>query len=458
MSRMFNLTRRFSSSGALKQGGLMNELKRRGLISQISQPESAFIEKLNAGEKFKIYCGADPTAKSLHLGNMVPLMVLLNFYVRGHDVVSLVGGATGRVGDPSGRSTERNAMASEVLLDNITRINGQLRQFFENGLRYYQNRNGATSSKGKWTQVDNYDWWKDVSMLEFLAKYGRHIRIQSMLSRDSVSNRLSSSEGLGFNEFTYQVLQAYDFYHLYKERGVTVQVGGNDQWGNITAGIDLINRVSSDSHKCPPMGLTVPLLTTASGEKFGKSAGNAVFIDPELNTAYDIYQFFYNTPDADVSRFLKIFTLLPLDDIESIVEKHLKTPHLRAAQKLLAAEVTELLHGPGSGKESGIISDIIFGDTDVLKTSSADSMIGLFEKSRIMQYAKRTDPLLDVLCRILRCSKSEARRKLAQGSVYLGVSRSKVSHDLIDWAPHLIEDKLLILRIGRQKCFLIKMD
>lgn len=451
--------RLFSGSGFGRRN-LLDELKLRGLVSQVSQPEQVLQEKLANAQKLHLYCGADPTARSLHLGNIVPLMVLLNFYVRGHDIVALVGGATGRVGDPSGRKTERDVMEENARLDNIAHIKTQLARFFHNGLEYYKSRSEKyekSTVSGELRVLDNYSWWKDVGMLEFLSKYGRHIRIQSMLARDSVSARLGSAEGLGFNEFTYQILQAYDFYHLYKQDGVSVQVGGNDQWGNITAGIDLINRVDSRADKAPAFGLTTPLLTTASGEKFGKSAGNAVFIDPELNTNFDIFQFFYNTADADVPRFLKTFTFLSLEEIDEVVSKHMEAPHLRQGQALLAGEVTDLLHGPGSGENAQAISDIIFGNFDDYNSMASAKLIEMFSQAKMLHHSSTSTSLIDLVAQLSKTSKSGARRILKQGGVYLGPARTKVVDDTTNWAPHLIDNKALLIRIGKQKCFLVTM-
>lgn len=457
-SIMACVAKRLFSCGRIRGKNVLNELRERGLVSQVSQPESTLHEQLQAGKKLRLYCGADPTARSLHLGNMVPLMVLLNFYVRGHDIVALVGGATGRVGDPSGRKTERDSMEDDTRLENIAHIQLQLDRFFRNGLKYFQAKQQSAPEPGHFISQDNYAWWKDVKMLDFLSKYGRHIRIQSMLARDSVTARLGSSEGIGFNEFSYQILQAYDFYHLYKEENVTLQIGGNDQWGNITAGIDLISRIHPRAKESPAYGLTTPLLTTSNGEKFGKSAGNAVFIDPQINTYFDIFQYFYNTTDADVPKFLKIFTLLPVEQIEEAVERHLQKPHLREGQKLLAREVTDLLHGTGTGKDAQMLSDVIFGNFDHSDSLSAKKLVTIFEKAKILQHASRSESLIELLCRLNDSSKSAATRMLKQGSIYLGPSRTKATEDTSDWAPHLIDDLALILRIGKQRCFLVKMD
>lgn len=432
-------------------------LRQRGLVQQVSQPEQALVDKLKGGTKVKLYCGADPTARSLHLGNLLPLMVLLNFYVRGHDVVALIGGATGRVGDPSGRKTERDAMADDRRLDNVSRIQTQFERFFQNGLKYYGSRIDGPVSAGTVFNKNNYTWWHDVKMLDFLAQYGRHIRIQNMLNRDSVSSRLQSQDGIGFNEFTYQILQAYDFYHLHKNEGVNIQVGGNDQWGNITAGLDLITRVSPQTDKSKqPYGITVPLLTTSTGEKFGKSAGNAIFIDPEMNTSYDMYQFFVNTTDADVEKLLKMFTLLPIERINDIMLTHNESPQLRYAQKRLAVEVVDLIHGVGKGHDSETVSRILF-DTFPEDISSTE-LIRIFDEVNILQRFTKNIQLSNMVCELLQCSKSEFRRKLKQGSIYLGPTKQKVTVDLEDVSPYLIDNEVLLLRVGKQKCYVIKCE
>lgn len=436
---------------------VLAELRGRGLVSQVSEPESQLTAKLVSGEKVKLYCGVDPTAKSIHLGNLVPLMVLLHFYVRGHDVVTIIGGATGRVGDPSGRTAERTGMEDQTRLNNVNSISGQLERFFQNGLKYYNDRKVTSDTNpGQHIHTNNYSWWKDVKMLDFLAEYGKHIKVQSMLARDSVTARLNSQSSLGFNEFTYQILQAYDFYHLNKTLGVSIQVGGNDQWGNITAGIDLISRLSA--RKQQAHGITVPLLQTASGEKFGKSAGNAVFIDPNISTSYDIYQFFFNTLDADVPRFLKLFTLLPLEQIQTVIEEHKKEPQLRKGQKVLAREVTDFLYGLGEGENAELVSNIVFGSvTDKENNLNAEQLIKLSKNARILQRAARDESLLSLVTRLSGSSKSEARRKLQQGSVYLHSKRMKVVEDIHNYDNFLIDNRVLLLRIGKQKCYIIEM-
>lgn len=493
------LSRRLTPSPVIKRGlsssspknDLLLELKERGLISQISEPQDVLRSKLSSGDRLKLYCGVDPTAPSIHLGNLVPMMLMLNFYVRGHDVISVVGGATGAVGDPSGRTTERKKMKDEVRLDNVARISRQLNTFFQNGLAYYRRKlrsqlsdNGSnlsgTAQFGTYVQMNNYTWWRDVKMIDFLATYGSYIRITSMLSRESVTARLEKgANGLGFNEFTYQILQAYDFYHLYSKHNTTVQIGGNDQWGNITAGIDLINRlarsekdtdqtdnsVASDK-RCPPFGITVPLLTTSSGAKFGKSAGNAIFLDEEINTAYDIYQFFYNTSDEDVERFLKIFTLLPLNEIKAVMSEHLTAPYKHIGQRLLAKEVTELIHGPQSAVDAEVVSRIIFGEelpASYTEPKTGPALVQLLDKARVLQTVQGSDVknLAGLIAELLQSSRADAKRRLSQGSVYLGLEekvRIKENLSVNELQNYFIcGTNVLLLRLGKQQCYVVQI-
>lgn len=485
ISNITTVTRRFYSSQSV-----ISELEQRGLVSQISNPKDKLIESLANGTKIKLYCGVDPTARSIHLGNLVPMMILLHFYIRGHDIVNIVGGATGQVGDPSGRSTARSEMVQQERIDNVKNISCQLKRFFQNGKEYYlrkqQNKNKTTdtvsNSKifvGKHSVLNNLDWWKDVKMLDFLASYGKYIRVQQMLSRDSITSRLSATknnqninDGLGFNEFTYQILQAYDFFHLYSKEGVTIQVGGNDQWGNIVAGIDLIQRLNNKESglkqmKLGPYGITVPLLTTANGTKFGKSAGNAIFIDPQMNTPFDLYQFFYNTLDEDVERFLKIFTLLPQEEIKSICERHALDRSKHLGQSILAKEITELIHGPEEAHDAEYISIALFRDLGVKSSSStntteinADTLIPMLTKMGILYKGQKEWDLLNLLVQTAKISRKEAKRRIEQGSVSIGLQRGNVVKSNIlnnTWSDYLLSDKLLILRLGKQKVYPILM-
>lgn len=452
---------------------LLQHLRDRGLISSCTDEET--LSKLLETTKQKLYCGADPTAKSLHLGNLLPLLILLHFNVRGHDIVGIVGGATGAVGDPSGRTDERKSMADEIRLDNLNRIKKQLNDFFIKGNNYLKLQSFQNLiEQGDIKIHDNYEWWKDMGFLEFLAKYGRFIRVSSMLSRDSVKGRLESENGIGFNEFTYQILQAYDFWYLFYKKNVTIQVGGNDQWGNITAGIDLITRLktnvlnkeeSKTFSKKLPFGLTVPLLTTATGEKFGKSAGNAVFIDPKITPTYEIYQFFIKTPDSEVEKLLKIFTFIPLKQINQIIEDHLKDPSMRLAQRILATEVTDLIHGIGSSKDAKILTSLLHPlPGNPYPNISIDRMIQAFKNNEILITLPKDEffnkPYSTVISKLHGCSKNEAKKLITQGAVYEGFDRVRIesSDSVLLSEDLLIGNKLLLLRVGKGKYYVATFE
>lgn len=454
------------------------------------------ITPLLESEKITVYCGADPSAQSLHVGNLIPLIILLHFRSRGHNVIGLVGGATGIVGDPSGRSTERAQMEATTRTNNIKKIRGQLETFLERGKAHITTRGYAEEGFGKCESANNADWWKEMGMLHFLGTYGRHIRVGQMLARDSVKNRMNSEQGIGFNEFAYQILQAYDFWWLHSHKGCKLQVGGNDQWGNITAGIDLISRLRSETLKNekntekekskkqkqvssttsdenseefkpprvskgsePAYGITVPLLTTPSGEKFGKSAGNAVWIDPEMTKPFELYQYFVKAPDSVIENYLKMFTFLPLDTIASIIEEHKKDESQRYAQHILAKEVTDFVHGPGSGNNSEILTEILFGGAQrtqhstetILEAFKAQSLVKKFGKNELIGKPWRT-----VLANIMDKSLSEAGRLISGGGVYKGLERIQVTNSNIE-DTDLTEGKMLLVRIGKSKYFIIEV-
>ncbi|KAG6857684.1 hypothetical protein H0H87_004100 [Tephrocybe sp. NHM501043] len=326
--------------------GLLEDLSERGFVHQVTRPEilSAALES----KRHIVYVGIDPTAGSLHIGHLIPLMCLLHFQLRGHGAIPLIGGATGRVGDPSGRLTERQPADVKQVGDNVDSLTQGIRTFFKRASVYAQARGANIEGLVMEPAVtSNLQWHEDINLLEFLRTVGIHARVNTMLNRESVKARLTSQRGLSFTEFTYQLLQAYDFYHLNKTHSCTIQIGGSDQWGNILAGIELIGRLespASDVAEAEAFGLTTPLLTTASGDKFGKSAGNAVWLDTSLTSVFDFYQYFVKVDDADVEKYLKLFTLLGREEITSVMETHRAQPEKRTAQKRLAAEVTEIVH------------------------------------------------------------------------------------------------------------------
>lgn len=464
------------------EGSLVAHLLNRNLVESLTSDDLFKITEPGTGQKLKLYCGADPSAASLHLGNLLPLMVLLHFTLRGHDVVGLVGGATGAVGDPSGRTTERDEMDSAVRESNVETIQNQIQAFLKNGIEYAKLRNIEVAQNeenlGTITSVNNADWWKSIKLLDFLATYGRHIRVSQMLARDSILSRLGSQQGIGFNEFTYQILQAYDFWHLFKNSGVNVQIGGNDQWGNITAGTDLISRIQKQfgglakgGKEAPAYGMTVPLLTTPTGQKFGKSAGNAVFISEKLTTPFQMFQFFINCQDEMVAKLLKVLTLLPLEVIEGkILPQHNADPGLRIAQRILAREVVDLIHGPGVGDEMAYITSFLFPTPDQPFDDeiSAGKLILKFKKSGIMkqlslsQFPDATDLKMSTLLSVIfEKSKNETKNLIKAGGVYFGIDRDQfIDPDdvvLFDKENHLIDDKLLLVRTGKQNYYVVEI-
>lgn len=458
---------------------LVGHLQGRYLVESITNDDLFKWTEPSSEKRFKLYCGADPTAESLHLGNLLPLMVLLHFNLRGHDVVGLVGGATGAVGDPSGRTTERTQLAEEKRVNNVKKIQDQLSKFLKQGVEYAKSRKFPIEKQGQIFTENNASWWKSIKILDFLFTYGKHIRVSAMLGRDSIQSRLKSEHGLGFNEFSYQVLQAYDFWHLFKNQKVNLQIGGNDQWGNITAGVDLISRLQKSFNRTaksnekveeePSFGMTVPLLTTPTGEKFGKSAGNAVFISENLTTPYQLYQYFINTPDELVAKLLKVFTILPMATIEKIIQQHNEDPGVRVAQRILAREVTDLIHGNGTGDEMAYVTSFLFPTPDqpFIDDISADKLIRVFDKSGILVRFKFDDFNIDdlklstLLAKVMKKSKTETKNLIAAGGIYLGLDRNQHidPEDVVLFdKDHLIDGKLLLVRAGKQKYYVVEFS
>ncbi|KAJ2722959.1 tyrosyl-tRNA synthetase [Coemansia sp. Benny D115] len=460
---------------------VIDTLRERHFVNAVTSED---IRKTTGESSVAVYCGVDPTAPSLHLGNMVTLMGLLHFYLAGHRAIPLVGNATGMIGDPSGRSTERVALGQDTLAANIRGIEAQLERFFKRGAEYAMKRIPELSKRElKEVRVlHNADWYRDMNILEFLGRVGRYTRVGTMMARDSVKSRLQSTQGISFTEFSYQLLQAYDFWHLYHHHGCRVQLGGSDQWGNITAGTDLIHRMPLDktgqdtsgvidtdnpeaTGNGDAYGLTIPLLTTASGEKFGKSAGNAIWLDENKTSAFDIYQFFVKTADADVEKFLKLFTLLPIDHIEQVVAKHKSAPEEFVAQRLLAAEATELIHGVAGVTKALCATEVLFGNKiEEISKFSKEEFALAFENDKRMVSVQGSEVLGKTLGEIAvlvgSCkSKSEAARLARGGGLYWNNQpRSDVK-----WVPSVENNDFVgqgsigILRTGKTNYRLLRI-
>ena len=414
---------------------LVGELKWRGFVHHVTQGMGTH---LAAGTRV-VYCGFDPTAPSLQLGNLMPIMLLRHFQLAGHRPIALMGGGTGLIGDPSGKPGERPLLSKEQIRENLQRMRDQMARLLD--------FDGAAPA----LVLNNADWLVKQSLVDFLRDVGKHFSVNIMLQKESVKARLDT--GLSYTEFSYMLLQAYDFLHLFRERQCTIQVGGSDQWGNITAGIDLIRRVEGgEAH-----GLVAPLVTTASGAKFGKTEAGAIYLDPGLTSPYQFYQFWYNTDDGQVESYLKLFTLLPRHVIEALMKAHENDPSRREAQGTLATEVTKMVHGEEAKDNATGVSAILFSDFDPhdVKAGVFDEMAKEIPTASV---SANNLGLVDALVKAgLAKSKSEARRQIEQGGVYVNQQRVKDVDRKLDPSDWLAGGNLL-LRKGKKDYGLLRLQ
>ncbi|MBQ6342799.1 MAG: tyrosine--tRNA ligase [Anaerolineaceae bacterium] len=419
---------------------IYDELKWRGMIhDQIDG-----VEKLLSEKKVTLYNGFDPTADSLHVGHMVPLIALARFQRYGHYVLALAGGGTCMIGDPSGRSAERNLLSRDEVMHNVECIKKQLAHFLDFDVK----ENPAKI-------VNNMDWLGEISMLDFLRDTGKYFTINYMMSKDSVKNRMDRESGLSFTEFSYMLLQSYDFLHLHNEMGCELQCGGSDQWGNITAGTDLIRKQTGDA----VYGLTYPLIKKSDGTKFGKTAGGAVWLDPKRTSPYKFYQFWLNTDDNDVIHYLKFFTFYDEEKINGLEAETREHPEARAAQKALAVEMTRMMHGETAVANAQQASQALFGG-DIIGLS-ADDIHDIF--SEVPSFDMPAESfggeginVVDVLTGTgFLKSKGEARRGIQEGGVY--VNNNRVTDSAMNITiSNFIDGKYLVLRRGKKNYFLVK--
>lgn len=411
---------------------LLEDLRWRGLIYQETHPEE--MEALLNKESVSVYCGTDPTADSLHIGHLLPFMTLKRFQAHGHRPVVLIGGATGMIGDPSGRTDERTLQTLAQVQHNVDGISKQMEQLFDFGTE-----NGAI-------RVDNKEWLGKIDLLTFLRDYGKHVGVNYLLNKDSIASRLET--GISFTEFTYTILQAIDFGYLNKTLNVKLQIGGSDQWGNITSGMELMRRMYGEVEA---YGMTVPLVVKSDGKKFGKSEGGAVWLDRTKTTPYEFYQFWINTPDSDVIKFLKYFTFLSKEEIDTLEESVENEPHLRLAQKRLAEEVTKYVHDESALEEAVNITDALFkGD---LKALTADQLRTSFKD--VPQAKVTTTNLVELLIEAgISPSKRQAREDITNGAISInGEKVQDVAYEIV--ATDKIEDEFTIIRRGKKKYFMI---
>ncbi len=426
----------------------VEELSWRGMIHDVMPgTEEHLLEGLRSA-----YVGIDPTADSLHIGHLVGVMMLKHFQEAGHRPVALVGGATGMIGDPSGKSNERNLLTEATLLHNQNALKGQLSKFLD----FESDADNAA------ILVNNYDWMKNFSFLEFIRDVGKHITVNYMMSKDSVKKRLSSdaSEGMSFTEFTYQLVQGYDFLHLFRELDCTLQMGGSDQWGNITTGTELIRRIGDGKG----YALTCPLITKADGTKFGKTESGNIWLDPERTSPYKFYQYWLNTSDEDAERFIKIFTFLSKKEIEDLVSEHKQAPHLRQLQRKLAEEITVMVHSQEEYDNAVKASEVLFGKSTAqdLKSLNEATFLDVFEGVPQATVSREdVEGGLDMIAALsaktdFLKSNGEARRALKENSI--AVNKEKVSEDYMITADDLLNNKYVIINKGKRNTYIIRVD
>ena len=400
------------------------------------------------------YIGFDPTADSLHIGNLVPIMLLARFQRAGHKPVALVGGATGMIGDPSGKSDERNLLDEPTLRHNQEAVKKQLSRFLD-----------FTGSGDNCAElVNNYDWMKDFSFLDFIRDVGKHITVNYMMAKDSVKNRISvdseEAGGMSFTEFTYQLVQGYDYLHLYRNHDCSIQMGGSDQWGNILTGTELVRRIARGK----AFAITCPLITKADGSKFGKSEGGNVWLDAVRTSPYKFYQYWLNSSDEDSEKYVKIFTFLDEPTIETLISEHREAPHLRILQKRLAAEITAMVHSEAELDKAIMASGILFGQatTDDLKQLDEQTFLDVFDGVPQATVSRRSiDQGLDIVAALATetgflKSTSEARRALKENSI--AVNKQKVSDQYQLTTDDLVNKKFVLLQRGKKNYFVLRVE
>lgn len=425
----------------------VEELQWRGMIHNIMpDTEEHLLETMRSA-----YVGFDPTADSLHIGHLVPIMLLSFFQRCGHKPYALIGGATGMIGDPSMKNSERNLLDEKTLKGYVEGIQNQLSQFLD----------FSDDTENAAVLVNNFDWMKGYGFLDFIRDIGKHITVNYMMAKDSVKTRLNGegAEGLSFTEFSYQLIQGYDFLYLYRNHNCTLQMGGSDQWGNITTGTELIRRIDSGKG----YALTCPLITKSDGSKFGKSEGGNVWLDPKKTSPYKFYQYWLNSSDEDAEKYIKIFTFLDKETIENLIKEHQQAPHLRLLQKRLGKEVTTTVHGKVEYEKAVKASDILFGKStsEDLKALDEKTFLDVFEGVEQAEISRnKIEEGLDIVnvlateTRFLN-SNGEARRALKQNSI--SVNREKVSDDYVITEKDLINNRFVLLQRGRKNYFIIRI-
>ena len=418
---------------------ILNELAWRGAINQQTDEEG--LRKLLQEKSIGVYCGIDPTGNSMHIGHLIPFMILKRFQLAGHRPVIVIGGATGSIGDPSGKSEERILQSKEQVLANAENLTRQMQHLFDAG-----------KDEKAIRLINNLDWTDNLSLLDFLREVGKSFNVNTMLSKEIVSSRLET--GLSFTEFTYQILQSIDFLHLYQNEDVQLQIGGADQWGNITAGLEYIRKKVGFDAKA--FGLTIPLMLKADGTKFGKTAGGAIWLDPEKTTPYEFYQFWLNQDDRDVVKYLKYFTFLNQEEIKSLAAKVESEPHKREAQRTLAREMTLFVHGKAALEDAETISAALFSG-DVKGLTAAQIEEG-FKNMPTFETTKETRPIVEWLVDVtgIEPSRRQAREDIKNGAISIN-GEKETDIDAIITPDNSFEERFILVRRGKKKYFLVKL-
>ncbi|UDM74816.1 tyrosine--tRNA ligase [Vagococcus fluvialis] len=415
---------------------IIDELLWRDAINQ--QTDAEGLRDYVENNKISLYCGVDPTGDSMHIGHLIPFMMLKRFQLLGHHPYILIGGATGTIGDPSGRTSERQLQSMEQVQHNVDCLTNQMKRLFFD-----------EDNEQELTMVNNYDWTHDLTLLDFLRDYGKNFNINTMLAKDIVSSRLDT--GISFTEFTYQILQSMDYLHLFRHHDVRLQIGGADQWGNITAGLDLIRKKEGAEAKA--FGLTIPLMLKADGTKFGKTVGGAIWLDPEKTSPYEFYQFWLNQDDRDVVRYLKFFTFLTQEEIEDLAKKVETEPHKREAQKTLAREMTLFVHGKEALADALTITEALFsGD---VKQLTAHQIEDGFKNMPNVTAKKEATNIVDWLVETaIEPSKRQAREDVENGAI--SINGDKVTDTSIEINPaSAINETFMIVRKGKKNYTLV---
>lgn len=421
---------------------VIDELEQRGMIQDIMPGTKELLGR----EKIAAYVGVDPTADSMHVGNLATIMLLVFLQKYGHTPVALIGGATGMIGDPSGKSAERNLLDEATLRLNQEGVASQMQKLLD-----FE----ATGNPAR--MENNYEWFKNMGALDFLRNVGKHLTINYMMAKDSVKSRVET--GLSFTEFSYQLIQGYDFYHLYKHGGVKLQMGGSDQWGNITAGTELIRRMDGGE----AFAFTCPLITKADGSKFGKSEGGNIWLDPKKTSPYKFYQFWMNASDTDAAVFIKRFTLLPFEEIEQLISKHAAAPHLRALQSKLAEAVTVMVHSDKAYQQAVKASQALFkGSKEDLMALSKLELLEVLEGVPTYTFKRDQDSsAIDMIsflsdCTNILSSRGEARRSLKENSI--SINKEKVTEDSVITEKDILNSEFILVQKGKKNKFLVIVE